>query len=132
MTRINVVPVEELSQQHLVAEYRELPRIFNLVRAAIVRGESPCDKRNPLAYTLGTGHCRFFYSKLGWLKERQRALVGEMWRRGYKPSFTDVEGLLSGIPEPWCCDWTPDTTAMEINRARISERSGARLPRTEK
>lgn len=26
MTRINLVPVEELSNQHLVAEYRELPR----------------------------------------------------------------------------------------------------------
>ena len=26
MTRINVIPVEELSDQHLMAEYRELPR----------------------------------------------------------------------------------------------------------
>ncbi len=28
MTRINVVPVETPTQQHLVAEYRELPRVF--------------------------------------------------------------------------------------------------------
>ena len=28
MTRINVVPVKELSDQHLIAEYRELPRVI--------------------------------------------------------------------------------------------------------
>jgi hypothetical protein len=26
MTRINVVPVQELTNKHLMAEYRELPR----------------------------------------------------------------------------------------------------------
>ena len=34
MTRINCVPVEELHQKHLVAEYRELPRVFRLAEAA--------------------------------------------------------------------------------------------------
>ena len=29
MTRINVVPVEELSDAWLIAEYRELPRVLN-------------------------------------------------------------------------------------------------------
>ena len=28
MTRINVVPVKELSDQHLIAEYRELQRVI--------------------------------------------------------------------------------------------------------
>lgn len=28
MTRINVIPVSELSDQHLIAEYRELPRVL--------------------------------------------------------------------------------------------------------
>jgi len=31
MTRINLLPVKELSDQHLMAEYRELPRIVNAV-----------------------------------------------------------------------------------------------------
>lgn len=40
MTRINRIPVEELSRQHLVAEYRELPRVFALAgfSAAVVIG----------------------------------------------------------------------------------------------
>lgn len=60
MTRINCIPPRELSREHLIAEYRELPRIFALVRAAIARGESPDDPRNPTSYTLGAGHVRFF------------------------------------------------------------------------
>lgn len=34
MTRINVVPVEELTTKHLVAEYRENPRVFALAHKA--------------------------------------------------------------------------------------------------
>ncbi len=37
MTRINCVPVEELSGPHLVAEYRELPRVFALAQRAATR-----------------------------------------------------------------------------------------------
>lgn len=51
MTRINCVAPIELTTKHLVAEYRELPRIYNLVRAAIKRGERPSDARNPKHYT---------------------------------------------------------------------------------
>jgi hypothetical protein len=125
ITRINCAPVEELTRQHLVAEYRELPRIFNLVRAAVERGERPDDKRNPRQYTLGAGHCRFFYPRLGWLKERQRALVAEMQRRGYNPAFTDVDDLDDGIPGEWLGWWTPGAADLMINRARISERLGS-------
>ena len=28
MTRINLIPVKELSDQHLIAEYREIPRVI--------------------------------------------------------------------------------------------------------
>ena len=48
MTRINGIPPQELTGPHLVAEYRELPRIFALVRAAAARGARPEDPRNPL------------------------------------------------------------------------------------
>lgn len=126
MTRINCVPPAELTTQHLVAEYRELPRIFGLVRAAIARGERPDDSRNPRDYRLGPGHVRFFYPRLGFLARRQEALVAEMLRRGYSPSFTDPAGLLAGMPAEWCGDWTPSADAMALNRARIAERIGAK------
>lgn len=126
MTRINCIPPSELSGPHLVAEYRELPRVFTLARAAIARGERPDDRRNPREYTLGTGHVRFFYSRLGYLALRQAALVAEMKARGYAPKFTDTDGLLSGIPDEWCRDWTPTPEAIALNRDRIAERGGTR------
>lgn len=122
MTRINCIPPAELTTRHLVAEYRELPRVFALVRAAIVRGELPDDPRNPREYRLGAGHVRFFYGRLGYLAKRQSALVAEMQNRGFKPAFTDPSGLLDGIPEIWCGDWQPSPLAMAENRARIAER----------
>ena len=122
MTRINCIPPHELSGQHLVAEYRELPRIFALVRAAIGRGEMPGDRRNPANYTLGTGHVRFFYCRLGYLLRRQAALIAEMRARGYRPAFDDPGGLIAGIPVEWCEDWEPTPEAIATNRARIAER----------
>lgn len=122
MTRINCIPPTELTGPHLVAEYRELPRIFALVRAAIERGERPSDKRNPQAYTLGKGHVRFFYPRLGYLAKRQAALVAEMLARGYAPTFTNAAALLDGFPSEWCGDWEPTQEAIRINRERIALR----------
>lgn len=122
MTRINCIPPSELTGPHLVAEYRELPRIFALVRAAIIRGERPDESRNPSEYRLGPGHVRFFYPRLGYLARRQAELVAEMLARGYAPNFTDTAHLLDGIPIAWCADWQPDVRAMMLNRARIAER----------
>jgi deoxyribonuclease (pyrimidine dimer) len=122
MTRINCVPPSELTAQHLVAEYRELPRIFALVRAAIARGERPNDTRNPTEYRLGSGHVRFFYPRLLYLARRQASLIAEMQSRGYRPAFTDPAVLLAGIPAEWCNDWQPTPEAQAANRARISER----------
>lgn len=126
MTRINCVPPSELSGPHLVAEYRELPRVFKLMRAAQARGERIDDKRNPTEYRLGTGHVRFFYNKGLFLLHRQKALVAEMLERGYSPSYTDPTELLPDGLDAWrMMDWTPTEEALAINRQRIAERSKA-------
>lgn len=122
MTRINCIPPSELTVQHLIAEYRELPRIFGLVRAAIARGEKPTDPRNPAQYRLGAGHVRFFYPRLGWLAKRQASLIAEMRARGFAPQFDDISGLLDAIPSEWQGDWSPDAEAIALNRARIALR----------
>lgn len=122
MTRINCVPPAELTTPHLIAEYRELPRIFGLVRAAIERGEKPDDSRNPAEYRLGQGHVRFFYPRLGYLAKRQKELIDEMLRRGYSPSFKNPEALLTDIPVEWHGEWIPSAAATALNRSRIAER----------
>lgn len=121
MTRINVVPPSELSDKHLGAEYRELPRIFGLVRAAAQRGETPGDKRNPSTYTLGAGHVRFFYPRLGFLRSRYADLVSECVRRGRTVNFPELPA--HDIPPEWFGDYQPTDVALAINRQRILERS---------
>ena len=126
MTRINTVDPSLLIDKHLVAEYRELPRVFALVRKAIERGESPNDKRNPNKYTLGTGHVRFFYDKLKYLANRQNSLIKEMRNRNFTVNYDNVAELVDNIPEEWYNDWTPSQEDHDINIARITVRGGLR------
>jgi len=120
MTRINCVPVEELTDKHLVAEYRELPRVFGLVDAAHARGESPYDERNPKEYTLGAGHVRFFYPRLWYLHDRFGQLVVEMQKRGFKPKHTKIPECTA--PSSFWQNWEPTEEALKINRDRIQDR----------
>jgi hypothetical protein len=119
MTRINCVPVQELTDKHLLAEYRELPRVFKLARRC------PDAPKN---YTLGAGHVKFFYDKLLYCQKRQVQLYEEMKLRGFKPKY-DPEELWHYHPKAggrtfeyqWE-DWAPTPEALEINRNRIGER----------
>lgn len=122
MTRINCVAPALLHGKHLVAEYRELPRVFGLVRDAAARGERPDLDAIP-AYTLGRGHVRFFYPRLGYLADRHAALVTEMVARGYKPSFVGSLREVHGyIDLGWWGDWEPDSAAIILNIARLEDR----------
>ncbi|GAB1577967.1 pyrimidine dimer DNA glycosylase/endonuclease V [Bordetella petrii] len=125
MTRINCVPVQELTRQHLVAEYRELPRVFALARKAWERGPVP----RPAEYTLGKGHLLFFYTRLGYLARRHAELVEEMQRRGYRPGFlAPLAQVHADIPPALWGDWTPTPQALALNRRRIAERGGPPYP----
>ena len=126
MTRINCVPVEELSGPHLVAEYRELPRVFALA----LRASQRKDFTQPPAYTLGKGHLLFFYTRLGYLVKRHAQLIEEMKRRGYKPGFPGMDpSQYPDIPSSWWADWQPTEEAIAMNRQRIRERNAALAPR---
>lgn len=94
--------------------------MFALAQAAYNRGELPTDKRNPKDYTLGTGHVRFFYPRLAYLKKRFALLVEEMQRRGFKPNHLTTPPVR--VPNEWFTDWEPDVKAMKINRERIALR----------
>lgn len=120
MTRINCVPVQELSGPHLVAEYRELPRVFTLAQKASLRGTFV----QPGCYTLGKGHLLFFYTRLGYLAKRHADLILEMKRRGYNPSFQGIDRRqFPEIPDAYWNDWEPTEAAVSLNRQRIEERT---------
>lgn len=123
MTRINVVPVDELTDKHLLAEYRELPRIYKAAKKFYDNGE----KGNvPIEYVLGTGHMKFFYYRLEYIHKRHLALIGEMKKRGFHTSFDGSipEGI--DLPERFWKDYVPTDSALKINRERIQ----SRMPKT--
>lgn len=83
MTRINVgLDPEELADDVLLAEHREMTRIPNAVRS----GRANLDAPAPEAFCLGPGHVRFFYRRLGYLQRRYAAVYVECeskrnWRK---------------------------------------------------
>lgn len=113
MTRINVISPSELSSKHLVAEYRELPRISKLSR--------PLKDNEKLSdYVLGKGHCKFFYDKGLFLKKRfENEIVPEMKRRGFKTNFTKYRLHDDGLNK----DYKPTYNAVIINKIRIKQRT---------
>ena len=64
MTRINIVPTEELSDQHLVAEYREIFMVGSSLQRSLKSPNWPKKKISlPETFTLNAGHVSFFYNK---------------------------------------------------------------------
>lgn len=126
MTRINCVPPAELCRQHLVAEYRELPRVFSGAQRAIQSGYFPLSAA-PETYRLGAGHVRFFYARLEYCAHRHALLVSEMRARGYRPTIVRPDIFWRGlVPAEYWQDWEPTPEALALCRARIAER----LPRS--
>ena len=119
MTRINCIPVKELTREHLIAEYRELPRVIKLANKCKDFSDIPKD------YVLGAGHVKFFYNKLGYLCNRYVDITLEMSGRGYKTNAKLVNDVLLSFtetPNRLMGDWKPTQQAQEINRQRIADR----------
>ena len=119
MTRINVVPPSELTGKHLVAETREIVRVFALARKS---QHELHKKKIPNEYTLGTGHVTYFYDKLKYITERYNSLCTEMVHRGYVCNRVEQSELERGIDRSLFWDYKVTDAALALNRARINER----------
>lgn len=119
MTRINsAIHPRCLTDQHLKAELRELPRIFTAVRKRIDQGKDFNDV--PSHFTLGTGHVKFFYDKCAFLTERHIFLRAEFATRyGHMYEF-DPSGYI--VAEHLCNDYTPTQEERRLLIERISTR----------
>lgn len=78
MTRINLIPVEELSDQHLVREYNELPRC---IKQDINTDDAPT------IYKLSSGHMKWGKKHSTFLLNRYMQLCDEMVYRGFKVNY---------------------------------------------
>ena len=122
MTRINLVPITELSDQHLVAEYREIFMVGpSLQRSLKSPNWNKTKETLPKEFTLNKGHVKFFYNKGKYLYNRYLELIKEMKNRGMNP-----DPLRKFKREQWpdelFNDWMPSVKDLEIIRERIQLR----------
>ena len=128
MTRINTVPPSKLTDQHLMAEYRELPMVNASLRRTIDSKKGLIKEKIPFRYTLNKGHVTFHYDKGLYLFKRYNSLVEELRNRGYNidPSARTVDwNVFERIDGLWN-DWVPDEPDVSVNVERIIERIGAK------
>ena len=119
MTRINLLPPHKLHDKHLLAEYRELPRVFGYVKRYGV------PKDIPERYTLGKGHVKFFANKLDFLFERYVWIWIELEERSYNLNY-HPQKLYDSYEKELLGDeqvvWRPDKEEIRISEERIKER----------
>ena len=120
MTRINIVHPSELTDQHLIAEYREIFMVGSSLQRSL-KSKNWNPKDIPIKFTLNTGHVKFFYDKGKYLFKRYDELRIEMKARGMNPDDTRVFKREQWPDELWN-DWTPSLEDYKLIRHRIEER----------
>lgn len=84
MTRINAgIPPKKLTDQHLLAEHREIKRICDLYEQRMKKGSIG---KIPEKFTLGTGHVSFFLDKGKFTLIRYILLHNECKKRKFNVS----------------------------------------------
>lgn len=119
--RCNLIPVWFLTDQHLIAEKRELRMIPPLLEKRIKSGKHTTFDI-PKHFTLGSGHMKFFLNKMLYLSKRYDILTEEMLRRGFNadPSLTfDMDcAIMLNMDN----DWEPKPEDYDIIVTRLRER----------
>jgi len=112
MTRINVIPVSELSDQHLIAEYHELPRVI----------KQQIDTSNaPQCFVLGTGHMRWARAHWKYTCDRFCDICAEIEYRGFNMNFAP-ESLYEYMSGTSGGEYTVTDIDIQKNRERIREK----------
>lgn len=123
MTRINIVPPEELTDQHLIAEYREIRLLCANLKRTLNSKHGFQEKKVPEQFTLNTNHVYFFYNKGKYIHKRYLLLREEMIDRGFSPQKSFP---IDVWPEELYNDWEPCDRDMDIVRERIALRISQR------
>lgn len=85
MTRINsAIPVKKLTDEHLLAEHREIKRLPDNFLKALQSGAL---KRIPSKFCLGKGHVTFFLNKQLFNLIRYNEIHNECSKRGFNVSY---------------------------------------------
>ena len=122
MTRINIIPPQELYDQHLIAEYREITMVPAALRRTLNSKHGLLIEKIPKKYTLNKGHVYFFYNKGLYLNKRYNLIIQEMKNRGFKPDENRKFPKEIFINNNLYYDWEPNDRDIKIIKERISEK----------
>lgn len=123
MTRINCgIPVEALTDEHLLAEHREIKRLPDSFIKAL---DSGALGRIPSEFCLGPGHVTFFLNKQRYVFLRYVKIYGECLKRGfnveaYHENWTRLQRAFEHY-DCWCSYW-PRFAEFNLVKHRIEER----------
>lgn len=121
MTRINsAIPVEHLTDEHLLAEHRELKRIPALL---IKTDKATLLKRIPKKFCLGAGHITFFLNKICFTYDRYICLYNECKRRGFDVQYYGSNWVNIQVGyDPYWQGYTATDEERKLLVKRITER----------
>ena len=122
MTRINIIDVSELTDQHLIAEYREIFMVAGSLHRTLDSKNGYQESRVPSKYTLNSGHVYFFYNKGKYLHRRYDELIREKRLRGFMPSSDRPFPFQIFMDNNLYNDWTPNVEDYKVIRERIEEK----------
>jgi|TARA_R110000824_G_scaffold2766_2_gene12678 deoxyribonuclease (pyrimidine dimer) len=122
MTRINIIPVSELHDQHLIAEYREITMVPAALNRTLNSKTGLIREKISKRFTLNNGHVYFFYDKGLYLDKRYTEIVNEMKSRGFNPDSARVFPIEIFKDNDLYNDWTPTIEDQKLIRQRIQER----------
>ena len=124
MTRVNLVAPQQLTDQHLFAEYREITRLFVQVKNALDKYPAKTVlAKIPPTYRLGTGHVLFFYDKLAFIEKRYFLLKDEVLARGFNITpKDDIVDFRQVINARFYQDYTPNMDAVHLSIGRLIEK----------
>ena len=122
MTRINLINPSKLSDQHLIAEYREIFMVGSALQRSIKSSSWEKTKRElPNKFTLNKGHVKFFYNKGEYLNKRYLKIIAEMRNRGMNPD-PKRKFKRHQWPNEFYNDWEPNEKDIKIINERIREK----------
>lgn len=129
MTRINsAIQVKLLTDEHLLAEHREIKRLPAYFVKALTSGAL---HRVPNTFCLGTGHVTFFLNKQKFIFDRYIQLYNECILRGFDVTDYSSNWLeLKHTMEDNKC-WN-DYTATQLEKKLLIERISERIEQSSK
>lgn len=115
--RINVINPRYLTDNHLVAEYRETKMATHYYSRSTQTKKGIDPSKISSRYTLNTGHAYMWFDKFGYIDKRFQAILDEMTRRGFQTNFRELN--FQNIPSSAFGDFVPDAKDIRINLDRI-------------